>query len=169
MGFFQKKCVGLYGVCQKQTMKCQKFSFWQNCGVFGSVFGICLMIEVAEMPRNKEIQGLYGECQKFNFWQNRGMFLAYWKRFLADYSCKISRKPINRAFHGYLWNAKNIAFWHFREDFWQTTDVRIVGKPINRAFEGVSVECQKFRIWQEKECFWQGFWQRDKDFWHCCL
>lgn len=62
-----------------------------------------------------------------------------------------------------------MAFWHFGEDFWQTTDVRIVGKPINRAFEGVSVECQKFRIWQEKECFWQGFWQRDKDFWHCCL
>lgn len=110
MGFFQKKCVGLYGVCQKQTMNCPKFSFWQNCGVFGSVFGICLMIEVAEMPRNKEIQGLYGECQKFNFWQSRGMFLAYWKRFLADYSCKISRKPINRAFHGYLWNAKNFKF-----------------------------------------------------------
>ena len=30
--------------------------------------------------------------------------------FLADYSCKIARKPINRAFHGYLWNAKNFKF-----------------------------------------------------------
>lgn len=30
--------------------------------------------------------------------------------FLADYSCKIARKPINRAFHGYLWNAKNFGF-----------------------------------------------------------
>lgn len=81
MGFFQKKCVGLYGVCQKQTMKCQKFSFWQNCGVFGSVFGICLMIEVAEMPRNKGVQGLYGECQKFNFWQDRECFWHFGRDF----------------------------------------------------------------------------------------
>ena len=36
-----------------------------------------------------------------------GIFLA---GFLADYSCKISRKPINRAFEGYLWNAKNFGF-----------------------------------------------------------
>ena len=38
------------------------------------------------------------------------MLLAFWKRFLADYICKIARKPINRAFHGYLWNAKNFKF-----------------------------------------------------------
>lgn len=83
MGFFQKKCVGLYGVCQKQAMNCQKFSFWQDGDIFGSIFGTCLMIEMSEMPRNKGIQGLYGECQKLNFWQDRGMFLAFWKRFLA--------------------------------------------------------------------------------------
>ena len=69
------------------------------------------MIEMAEMPRNKGIQGLYGECQKFNFWQNRGMFLADWKRFLADYSCKISRKPINRAFVGVSVECQKFWIW----------------------------------------------------------
>lgn len=61
----------------KTGRECQKFSFWQNGDIFGRIFGRCLMIEMAEMPRNKGIQGLYGECQKLNFWQNRGMFLAY--------------------------------------------------------------------------------------------
>ena len=98
MGFFQKKCVGLYGVCQKQTMKCQKFSFWQNCGVFGSVFGTCLMIEVAEMPRNKGVQGLYGECQKFNFWQNRECFWHFGRNFWQITDVIVSGKPLNRAF-----------------------------------------------------------------------
>lgn len=64
MGFFHGRSVRLYGICQKQAVKCQKFSFWQNEKIFGKVFGICLMIEMDEMPRNKGIQGLYGKCQK---------------------------------------------------------------------------------------------------------
>ena len=58
----------------KTGRECQKFSFWQNGDIFGKVFGRCLMSEMAEMPRNKGIQGLYGGCQKFSLWQDRECF-----------------------------------------------------------------------------------------------
>ncbi len=94
----------------KTGRECQKFSFWQDGDIFGRIFGRCLMIEMAEMPRNKGVR-LYGGCQKFNFWQDRGMFLAFWKRFLADYICKIARKPINRAFVGVSVECQKFWIW----------------------------------------------------------
>ena len=127
MGFFQKKFVGLSGICQKQERECQKFSFWQDGNIFGRIFGRCLMIEMAEMPRNKGIQGLYGECQKFNFWQDRECFWHFGRDFWQITDVIISGKPINRAFHWYLWNAKNFGFGRSGDVFGRIFGIVVLG------------------------------------------
>ena len=66
--------------------------------IFGRIFGRCLMIEMAEMPRNKGVQGLYGECQKFNFWQDRECFWHFGRNFWQITDVIVSGKPLNRAF-----------------------------------------------------------------------
>ena len=75
--------------------------------------------------------------------------------FLADYSCKISRKPINRAFHRYLWSAKNLGFGRSGDIFGRCLMIEMSEMPRNKEIQGLYGECQKFRIWQDRECFWQ--------------
>jgi hypothetical protein len=77
VGFFQKKCVELYGVCQKQTMNCQKFSFWQRDRYFwhfGAGFWQTTDVRIVGKPINRAFVGGCRECQKFRIWQEWDVF-----------------------------------------------------------------------------------------------
>lgn len=73
--------------------------------------------KIARKPINRAFVWVSVECQKFWIWQRDRYFWHFGAGFWQITVVRIVGKPINRAFHGYLWNAKNLKFGRRRNVF----------------------------------------------------